>query len=468
MAQKTPSPQARSSSLWFDSALLPAGWSERVRISIADGRVARVETSCDPGLGDERHFVALPGVPNVHSHGFQRGMAGLTEVPGESANNFWSWRELMYRFVDRLQPDDLEALTAQAYVEMLESGTTRVGEFHYLHHAPDGRAHSNLAEMAERVVVAADTTGIGLTLLPVLYCHNGFGGVAPVEGQRRFINDPDRFGRLLEGSRAAAARLPDANVGVAPHSLRAVTPEQLNAAVSLAGGGPIHIHAAEQVLEVTDCIAWSGQRPVEWLLEHAGVSSRWCLVHATHLSDPELQGLANSGAVAGLCPITEANLGDGIFRTQEYLAARGQFGIGSDSNVLLDAAGELRQLEYSQRLTHRARNVLASIAGHSTGRTLFDGALRGGTQALGIQAPGAAGPGLAAGCSADIISLDHRHPALMERRHDALIDSWIFAAGRTAVDCVWRQGRKVVTAGRHFRREAVAARYQQTLRSLLA
>ncbi|MEZ5565996.1 MAG: formimidoylglutamate deiminase [Gammaproteobacteria bacterium] len=443
-------------------------WAERVRLEIRNGRITHLEADCDPAPDDERHGLALPGLPNVHSHGFQRGMAGLTErhateISGSKPDNFWSWRELMYRFVDRLGPDDLEALTAQAYVEMLESGTTRVGEFHYLHHGPDGRGYSNLAEMAERVVAAAATTGIGLTLLPVLYCHSGFGGTAATAGQRRFINELDSYAQLLDRSRAAVVELPDANVGVAPHSLRATTPAQLRAAVELAGEGPIHIHVAEQIGEVEACVAWSGQRPAAWLLDHEAVSAQWCLIHATHLDDAELQAFARTGAVAGLCPITEANLGDGIFRAHEFLAAGGRFGIGSDSNLLLDAAQELRALEYSQRLTTRARNVLASEM-HSTGRRLFEGSWSGGVQALGL--PGEVG--LKQGAPADIVSLDRDHPTLVERQHDALLDSWIFAGGHNVVDCVWRYGRKVVSGGRHIAREAIAARYRQSLQKLLA
>ena len=452
-------------SLWFESALLPSGWAPRVRFSLAKGCIARVDIDCDPLEADERHFIALPGLPNVHSHGFQRGMAGLTELRGASADNFWSWRELMYRFVDRLQPEDLEALTAQAYVEMLESGTTRVGEFHYLHHAPDGRPYANLGEMTDRVLAAASTTGIGLTLLPVLYCHSGFGGAAPHGGQRRFINNTDQFARLLDDARPKLAKFPDSLLGVAPHSLRAVTPEQLRIAIALAGDAPLHIHAAEQTQEVDDCVAWSGERPVEWLLNHNEVAARWCLIHATHLNDTEVKRLAASHAVAGLCPMTEANLGDGIFRARDYLSAGGCLGIGSDSNVLLDVAAELRQLEYSQRLAHRARNVLACVGSDSTGRTLFDAALRGGMQALGQNRTDT---GLTIGAVADIVSLDGQQPALLERQGDALLDSWIFAAGRSAVDCVWRRGSKFVVSGRHIHRATIATRFQQSLRRLLS
>ncbi|RYE01339.1 MAG: formimidoylglutamate deiminase, partial [Sphingomonadales bacterium] len=303
--------------LWFESALLASGWAEHVRIGISGGTVQSIELGVAAQSSDERHGVALPGLCNVHSHGFQRGMAGLSERRGRPDDDFWSWREVMYRFLDRLTPDDIAAITAQAYVEMLESGFTRVGEFHYLHNDADGRRYSDPAETAGAIVAAAETSGIGLTLLPVFYAHGDFGGAPPAPGQRRFLSGVDDFARLVEASRA---KLPaDGVLGIAPHSLRAVTPEELRAILPLAGAGPVHIHAAEQTREVEACIAWSGARPVAWLLDHAGVDPRWCLIHATHLSDTECDRLAASGAVAGLCPVTEANLGDGIFPAVRYL-----------------------------------------------------------------------------------------------------------------------------------------------------
>jgi len=449
-----------SMTLWFQSALLPQGWSERVRLSIADGRIARIETGVEARAGDERHAIAIPGLCNVHSHAFQRGMAGLAETRGPANDNFWTWREVMYRFLDRLSPDDVEAIAALAYVEMLETGFTRVGEFHYLHHDLSGAPYANAAELAERIAAAAEQTGIGLTLLPVFYAHSNFGGAPPVPGQRRFISGVDEFTGLMEKSRAAIAALEDANIGIAPHSLRAATAEELRAIIPLAQGGPIHIHAAEQTREVDDCVAWSGARPVEWLLDNAGVDSRWCLVHATHMTAAETERLAKSGAVAGLCPITEANLGDGVFPAQAYLASGGRFGLGTDSNILIDPAQELRALEYAQRLTHRARNLLARETGRSTGRDLFDAALAGGAQALGRKA------GLSKGEVADIVALDANHPSLVGRRHDAILDSWIFAGG--TVDCIWRFGRKQVAAGRHRARQAVEVRYREAMQRIVA
>ncbi len=444
--------------LWFAHALLPQGWAERVRIGVNGGLIASVESGVVPQQSDERHGAALPGLCNVHSHGFQRGMAGLSERRGRPDDDFWSWREVMYRFLGQVTPDDIAAITAQAYVEMLESGYTRVGEFHYLHNDIDGRRYADPAETAAAIVAAAEAAGIGLTLLPVFYAHADFGGAPPAPGQKRFVSDLDGFARLVEASRA---KLPaDATMGIAPHSLRAVTPNELHAILPLAGDRPIHIHAAEQTKEVKACLAWSGARPVEWLLDNADVDARWCLIHSTHLDDRECDRLAASGAVAGLCPVTEANLGDGIFPAVRYLATGGQFGIGTDSNILVDAAAELRALEYSQRLSHLRRALLADDAEPSVGRRLFDGALVGGAQALGVEA------GLAAGAPADIIALDLDHVAFVGADAATLLDRWIFAGG--AVDTVWRGGRKCVKDGRHIAAEAVAARYRRTVEQLLA
>ncbi|HEY1637015.1 MAG TPA: formimidoylglutamate deiminase [Rhizomicrobium sp.] len=446
--------------LWFQTALLPRGWVDGVRLSLAHGRIVRMETGTQAVSVDEQHAVGLSGLCNVHSHGFQRGMAGLAEVRGPENDNFWTWREVMYRFLDRLDPEQIEAITAMAYVEMLETGFTRVGEFHYLHHDLAGQPYANLGETAERIAAAANATGIGLTLLPVFYAHSNFGGALPSHGQRRFINTVDRFAALTEASLKSVAGLPDANVGVAPHSLRAATPEELQAVIPLARDGPVHIHAAEQTKEVEDCVAWSGQRPVEWLLAHTDVNERWCLVHATHLTPSETRALAKSGAVAGLCPITEANLGDGIFPTPDYLAQSGRIGFGTDSNVQIGAAAELRALEYAQRLATQSRNVLAGEDGESTGRTLFERALSGGAQALGQGAWG-----ICEGAPADLLSLDTSDPVFFGRKGDAILDSWIFAAGK--VDCVWRGGRRVVERGRHVAQEAVAAGYRRALQSVL-
>ena len=442
--------------LWFESVLLPGGWARDVRIMLSGTRIGAIETGVAARPGDVRHGVALPGLPNLHSHAFQRAMAGLAEAPGGvDRDDFWSWRETMYRLVGRLTPDDVAAVAAMAFAEMLESGFTRVGEFHYLHHDIDGGAYAEPARMAAAVAAAGAETGIALTLLPVFYAHAGFGGTASAPGQRRFVSDLDRFARLREGCGHALRDLDGAVLGIGPHSLRAVTPGELTALLALAPEGPVHIHIAEQMPEVEACLAWSGARPVQWLLDHAPVDPRWCLVHATHVDPGEVAGIARSGAVVGLCPITEANLGDGLFPAGALLDAGGGFGIGSDSNVRIDAAEELRLLEYGQRLAHRQRNVLARD-GRSTGRTLFDHALLGGAQALGAPAAG-----LAVGVAADIVALA---PDAEGASGDALLDRWIFARG--GIDSVWRAGRLVVREGRHVARDAIAARYRETLRRL--
>ncbi len=452
-----------TSAVWLETALLPDGWADRVRLSHRDGIVRAVETDVNPQPGDHRAGVGLPGLPNIHSHAFQRGMAGLAETRGRPDDDFWSWREVMYRFVDRLGPDDVEAIAAQAFAEMLESGFTRVGEFHYLHHDLDGRAYADPAELACRIAAAASATGIGLTLLPVFYAHSGFGGADPSPSQRRFINDLDGFAHLVEVASKHCEILTDAVVGVAPHSLRAVTPEELAVVSALRRQAPVHIHAAEQLREVEDCVAWSGRRPVEWLLDEAGANARWCLVHATHLTEAEAGALARSGAAAGLCTVTEANLGDGIFPAADYLAAGGVFAIGSDSNILISSADELRTLEYAQRLSLRARNVLAGGPPGSTGRSVFDGALSGGAQALGVQSLG-----LSVGAPLDLVTLDSDHPSLIARRGDALLDGWIFAGRAGVIDSVWRHGRRVVAGGRHVEAAAIGERYRRVLRKVLS
>ncbi|HEX4741722.1 MAG TPA: formimidoylglutamate deiminase [Caulobacteraceae bacterium] len=450
-------------SLWFEDALLAEGWARRVRLTLDAGRITGVERDVARAAGDEAHGVAIPGLANAHSHAFQRGMAGLAERRGPEHDDFWTWREVMYRFLDRLTPDDVEAITAQAFAEMLSAGFTRVGEFHYLHNDVDGRAYANPGELTDRIVAARDATGIGMTLLPVFYAHGGFGGSPPKPGQRRFLSDPDGFARLVEHSRAVLRTSSDAVVGIAPHSLRAVTPEELAEILPLAGGGPTHIHAAEQTGEVADCVAWSGARPVQWLLDHVPVGTGWCLIHTTHLDEAETAGLARSGAVAGLCPITEANLGDGIFPARRYLDEGGRIAVGTDSNVFIDAGGELRALEYAQRLEARSRNLLAPREGVSVGAALFANTLSGGAQALG------APPGeLRVGASADIVALDPEHPALLERHGDDLLDAWVFAAGREAVASVWRAGDQVVAEGEHRNAAAIRDRYRATLRRLLS
>ena len=440
------------------SALLPEGWASDVRLELQSGRIIAIQQDVPAQPDDERHEVVVPAMPNLHSHAFQRAMAGLAEVRGPGSDSFWSWRTLMYRFALSMTPDQVEAVAAQLYMEMLEAGFGRVGEFHYLHHDKDGRHYANIAEMAERVAAASVATGIRLTLLPVFYAHSGFGGAEPTDGQRRFIHSIDAFEKQIQACGHLVMDLSGAVLGIAPHSLRAVTPEELTQVVPLAGGGPIHIHVAEQVKEVEDCVTATGRRPVEWLLEHAPVDDRWCLIHATHMTERETQEMAQRGAIAGLCPITEANLGDGIFNGAEFLGAGGRFGVGSDSNIRISVAEELRQFEYSQRLGLRARNVVARPEG-STGRHLFEQALTGGAAALGART------GLVEGTAADVVSLDLS--AVPYLTQDQVLDHWMFGSG-VEVDCVWVGGRKQVEQGRHRDRDAISRRFKTVMKDLLS
>jgi formimidoylglutamate deiminase len=443
-------------SIHAKSALTPEGWLKDVRLVVENGLIASIEHDVAAQSHDELCSVLIPGMPNVHSHAFQRGMAGLAEVRGPAHDNFWSWRTEMYRFALSMTPEQMEAVASQLYMEMLEAGFCRVGEFHYLHHDRDGHPYANVAEMATRIAAAAEQTGIGLTLLPVFYAHSTFGGAPPTEDQRRFVCDLDGFEKLLAASKNAIKNLAGATLGIAPHSLRAVTPEELSAVIAMVPDGPIHIHAAEQIKEVDDCVAWSAARPVAWLLNHASLNDRWCLIHATHMTADETRRLARTGATAGLCPITEANLGDGIFSASPFLEAGGHFGIGSDSNIQVGVADELRQLEYAQRLQHQSRNVIAP-AYRSTGRTLFDHALRGGSIALKTVI------GLALGLPASFISLTtHNAPHVTE---DKILDTWIFT-NAVRPDCVWVNGRKLVTGGCHVDRNRITARFHATMMQL--
>jgi formimidoylglutamate deiminase len=452
---------ARMTTLFAPDALVTEGWARDVRVTIGDGRIRAVEPGVEPAPGDERLTgrALLPAMPNLHSHAFQRAMAGMTERRGPGPDSFWTWRQLMYRFLEVLTPADVEAIAALVYVEMLEAGYASVGEFHYLHHQPGGAPYADPAELAHRIVAAATETGIGLTLLPVLYVHGGANGAPLAGGQLRFGNDLESFLGLRE--RAGRGLQPDGVLGAAPHSLRATTPEELAALLAAVPDGPMHIHAAEQEQEVAQVVAWLGARPVEFLLDRFGVDARWCLVHATQMTGEEVDGLAASGAVAGLCPITEANLGDGIFAGQRYLAAGGAFGIGADSNVHISLAEELRGLEYSQRLALRARNVLAA-PGDSVGATLYAAALAGGARALGRDC-GAIRPG----AFADLVAIDRGHPVLAALAPGQLLDGWIFAADDRVVKDVWSAGRRVVRDGRHVARDAIEKRYRRAVGGVL-
>ncbi|WP_338608822.1 formimidoylglutamate deiminase [Pelagibacterium nitratireducens] len=450
-------------SLWTEQALLSDGWTDSVRVGISDtGLIASVEAGVPPAPTDRRLGALLPAPVNLHSHAFQRAMAGMTERRGPAARDtFWTWRHLMFRFLEALTPEDVEAIAAFVQMEMLESGYASVAEFHYVHHQPDGTPYADIGELSGRIAAAAQATGIGLTLLPVLYQYAGCNRAPLARGQVRFGNTPERFAKLHERAGTIMSALPsDASLGVAPHSLRAVGPEGLDATIAMAAGRPHHMHLAEQVGEVDEVRAVYGRRPVEWLLDNHGVDESWCLIHCTQMTQDETLRLAQTGAVAGLCPITESSLGDGIFNGTDYLGAGGRFGVGSDSNIRIALSEELRTLEYSQRLRDGLRAVLATER-ESTGRVLFAGTVRGGAQAVQRQS-GA----IASGNWADLLALDTTATDLANHRGDALLDSFVFAGDDRMVADVWSAGRHLVHKGHHIDRDRIVGRYRKTMSSL--
>lgn len=458
-----------------EQALLPTGFASAVRFVIGeDGHFVSVTPGASSDGAERLAGPVLPGLVNLHSHSFQRAMAGLTSSGGGSggggagaADNFWSWRQVMYRFLALLGPDDIEAIAAQLYVELLCAGFTTVAEFHYLHHDPDGRPYENPAELGLRHLAAAERTGIALTLLPVLYAHSNFGGADPLPSQRRFLLDPDAYSLLLQSLKPEVAARPRLRLGVAPHSLRAVTIPELRAAVTIAErlgpSTPIHLHIAEQEAEVESCLLFSSQRPVAWLLDQIDVDRRFCLVHATHMDKSECERLSRTGAVAGLCPTTEADLGDGLFDASRYLSHGGRFGIGTDSHVSVDPFEELRLLEYGQRLLRKRRNVLIGSPGESVAGTLFRAVASGGAQA-------AAQPTsvLAAGARADLVVLDGELEELGSRSGDGILDAAVFGPRRGLVRDVLVGGEWVVRERVHKQAAPILAAYKAVLRRLLS
>jgi formimidoylglutamate deiminase len=436
-------------------AMTPAGWAHDLRVMVADGRIDALEQGCNAKAGDTRVDILLPALGNLHSHTFQRAMAGLTEHRAGGGDSFWTWRALMYRFMEHLTPGDVQAIAAQVFMEMQEAGFAAVGEFHYVHHQPGGAVYDDPAEMSVRIMAAARVTGIGLTHLPVLYSYGGAGKQPLAGGQLRFGNTVDGFADLLAQVRAAAKSLPgDTVVGIAPHSLRATCPGDLARVLPLAQDAPIHIHIAEQPAEVEAISGWLGARPVEWLLVNAPVGRDWCAVHATHMTAAETAALAATGAVAGLCPITEANLGDGPFDGLRWIAGRGALGVGSDSNVRISMVEELRTLEYAQRLRDLARNVMVPGEG-SVGAFLYTAAAQGGAQALGRNAGE-----IAVGKLADLVAVDSDHPVLCALPDDRLLDGLVFAAPDGVVTDLW-------SAGRHQVRDRIVPAYRAAVRRLM-
>ncbi|MBN2990480.1 formimidoylglutamate deiminase [Pseudomonas cedrina subsp. fulgida] len=455
------------SAFFAERALLPTGWANDVRLEVsAEGLLKKVEANASSEVAERLRGPVLAGMPNLHSHAFQRAMAGLAEVAGNPNDSFWTWRDLMYRMVGQISPEQLQVIARQLYIEMLKAGYTSVAEFHYVHHDTDGQPYADRTELSRQISQAASGSGIGLTLLPVLYTHSGFGGQAPNEGQRRFINSTEQYLELQARLKPILAAQPAQQLGLCFHSLRAVTPEQINhvlAASDKACPVPVHIHIAEQQKEVNDCLAWSGKRPLQWLYDNVEVDERWCLVHATHADADEVTRMARSRAIAGLCLTTEANLGDGIFPAVDFLAQGGRMGIGSDSHVSLSVVEELRWLEYGQRLRDQRRNRLHRNDQPMVGRTLFDAALDGGAQALG-QPIGR----LEVGKRADWLVLDGNDPYLATATEDGILNRWLFAGGDRQVRDVLVNGKWVVRDGRHAGEEESSRAFTQVLKDLLA
>lgn len=448
--------------IFATTALLPSGWARNVALTIdAAGRIASITPDARAGTA-HRTGPLIPAPANLHSHAFQRAMAGLTEKRGpDPRDSFWTWRQQMFRFLDRLTPDDVQAITAFVQMEMQEAGFAAVGEFHYLHHAPGGTPYADPAEMSARICAAAAQTGIGLTLLPVLYQVGGRDGRALAPGQIRFGQTPDSYAKLVQDCDRLISALPaDTRLGIAPHSLRAVTDDGLQTAITLAKDRPIHMHLAEQVAEVEELLAHTGARPVTYLLDRAEVTEQWCLIHCTQMTPAETRALARTGAVTGLCPITEASLGDGIFDAPGYLKAGGGFGIGSDSNIRISLAEELRSLDYSQRLRDRSRAALAT-ADRSTGRRLLEDAAKGGAQAM------ARGKGqIAVGEYADLAGLSPAHTDLIGKSGDQILDTLMVTGDKGMIRDLWCAGRHMVRAGRHIHRAAITRAYRATLNRL--
>ncbi len=452
------------SAFFAERALLPNGWANDVRLEVsADGLLTQVAANASAEGAERLRGPVLAGMPNLHSHAFQRAMAGLAEVAGNPNDSFWTWRDLMYRMVGKISPEQLQVIARQLYIEMLKAGYTSVAEFHYVHHDVSGAPYADRTELSRQISQAAASSGIGLTLLPVLYTHSGFGGQAPNEGQRRFINSTENYLDLQARLKPILAAQPAQALGLCFHSLRAVTPQQISEVLAASDKAcPVHIHIAEQQKEVDDCLAWSGKRPLQWLYDNVEVDERWCLVHATHADGDEVTRMAKSRAIAGLCLTTEANLGDGIFPAVDFLAQGGRMGIGSDSHVSLSVVEELRWLEYGQRLRDQRRNRLYRSDQPMVGRTLFDAALDGGAQALG-QPIGR----LEVGKRADWIVLDGNDPYLATASEDGILNRWLFAGGDRQVRDVLVNGKWVVRDGRHTDEEESSRAFTQVLKDLL-
>jgi|TARA_R110002124_G_scaffold51649_6_gene149264 formimidoylglutamate deiminase len=450
--------------LHFEHILLDTGWAEGMTLEIdPSGYILSIERTMNKETGETITGATIPGMPNLHSHAFQRAMAGLAEKRASPTDSFWSWRKVMYGFLDMLEPEDITAITAQLYKELLRGGYTGVAEFHYLHHSRSGQPYGDKSLMSQAVIEGAKEAGMPITLLPVFYAHAGFGGLPPEPGQQRFINKLDRYQELFCALQCIEKQDPGLTLGIAPHSLRAATKDEIDELLKLSPESPFHIHIAEQQKEIEDCIASYGKRPVEWLYENFNVDDRWCLVHATHITDAEITQIAKSRAVVGLCPLTEANLGDGIFPAKRFISEEGSFGVGSDSNICLNAARELESLEYGQRLLHQERNVLTSKTLPNVGRFLYEKSMSGGARALGQPISG-----LQVGARADFIVLNLQHPDFYGRAQENFLDILLFSAAADFKTDVYIAGEKIVKQGQHKREEEITRTYKARMSKLLA
>jgi len=447
--------------LYAHKVLLNDGWANDKTLTITDGVITAISEGQDTDA-QVANGVVIPGMVNCHSHAFQRAFAGFSEQGSEGQDSFWTWRKIMYQFLDQLSADDAQAIASQLYIEMLKMGYTRVAEFHYLHHQIDGENYTPLATMAESIFKAAKTSGIGLTMLPVMYRFSGFGPLEPNDGQKRFINSVEQFNQLVTDCFSLTNEYSNTNVGIAPHSLRAVDKASLHSAVShvrsLDNKAPIHIHISEQQKEVDDCLNHYGERPVQWLLNNADLDKHWCLIHATHIDENERKGIIKTGAIAGICPTTEANLGDGIFPTTEFLAEDGTFAIGSDSHISVNPIEELRWLEYAQRLIKQQRAILATKEQASVGLNLWQRAALGGAQSTNSNTGS-----LEIGKQADLLVLDASQTKLFASSDKNLLDSLIFASQKNPVQDVMVNGTWVIESGKHADEEICADKFAKIL-----
>jgi len=456
--------------LYAENILLADGWATKQTLTIENGVITTIEQGMIAGAEIAQGAV-IPGMVNCHSHAFQRAFAGFSEQGSEGQDSFWTWRKIMYQFLAKLTDVDAKVIAKQLYIEMLKMGYTRVAEFHYLHHGIDGNAYneqaSGLATMADAIFQAAQESGIGLTLLPVLYQYSGFGELAANEGQKRFINSTVQFNQLVSDCFILSEQYQNTNVGIAPHSLRAVDKTSLTQAVahvrSLDKQAPVHIHISEQQKEVDDCLSYYGKRPVQWLLDNIELDKHWCLIHATHIDEQERQGIIAKQAIAGICPTTEANLGDGIFPTTEFLAEQGTLAIGSDSHISVNPIEELRWLEYAQRLIKQKRAILATPKQASVGQNLWQQAALGGAQSTNSNTGS-----LAIGKQADLLVLDKQKTQLFANSEKNLLDSVIFASQQNPVADVMVNGAWVIRNQQHQVQQNSAAEFAKLLIKLSA